>query len=41
MLFKEQKVLPVTWIAEIDEHEVHLSVDAEFLNRVPYHEPER
>ena len=41
ILFKEQKLLPVTWISEIDEHEVHLSVDADFLNRVPYHQPER
>jgi uncharacterized protein YrrD len=40
-LVKEQKLLPVTWISEIDEHEVHLSVDEQFLNQVPYHEPER
>jgi uncharacterized protein YrrD len=40
-LVKEQKLLPVTWISEIDEDEVHLSVDEDFLKRVPYHEPER
>lgn len=41
ILFKEQKVFPVTWISQIGEHEVILSVDADFLNRVPYHQPER
>jgi len=40
-LFKEQKLLPVTWISQIGEHEVILSVDTDFLNRVPYHQPER
>ena len=40
-LVKEQKLLPVTWISEIDEHEVRLSVDEDFLKRVPYHQPER
>ncbi len=40
-LFKEQKLLPVTWISQIGEHEVQLSVDTDFLKRVPYHQPER
>lgn len=38
LLFKEQKLVPVLWISNIAEDEVRLSVDAQFLDRLPpYH----
>jgi uncharacterized protein YrrD len=41
VLFKERKLVPVTWISEIDETEIHLSVDALVLDRLPAYQPAR
>lgn len=41
VLFKERKLVPVTWISEIDESEVHLSVASDFLSRLPAYEAEK
>lgn len=35
VLFKERKLIPVTWISNIDEDEVHLSSNANVLDRLP------
>jgi uncharacterized protein YrrD len=35
VLFKERKLVPVTWISEIDEGEIRLSVDSQVLDRLP------
>ena len=35
VLFKERKLIPVTWISSIDEDEVHLSSNATILDRLP------
>lgn len=34
-LFKERKLIPVFWISAIEEDEVRLSVDADFMDRLP------
>jgi uncharacterized protein YrrD len=35
---KETKLIPGYWLTQVDEDEVHLAVDSEFLNKVPdYH----
>jgi uncharacterized protein YrrD len=39
VLFKERKLIPVTWISEIDEHEVHLSSASGVLDRLPGYQP--
>jgi uncharacterized protein YrrD len=38
-LFKERKLIPVTWIATIAEKEVHLSVNSGTLERLPAFHP--
>ncbi len=35
MLLKERKLIPVTWVNNIQEDEVHLLVHSELLNRLP------
>ena len=35
ILSKEQKLIPVIWISAIDEQEIHLSVHADLLDRLP------
>lgn len=35
LLLKERKQIPVNWIGEIIEDEVHLAVDAPFVGRLP------
>lgn len=35
LLFKEHKLVPVTWITMIEEDEVHLSVSASVLEKLP------
>ena len=37
-LFKERKLIPVLWIADISESEVHLSVGSGTLERLPAYE---
>ena len=39
VLFKERKLVPVTWISEIDEGEIHLSVDSHVLDHLPAYQP--
>jgi len=34
-LFQTEKVIPVSWIDNVDEDEIHLTVDAPVLERVP------
>jgi uncharacterized protein YrrD len=41
ILFKERKLVPVTWISEIDENEVHLSVAANTLDHLPAYQTAR
>lgn len=41
VLFKERKLVPVTWISEIDEGEVRLSVDSNTLDHLPAYQPVR
>jgi uncharacterized protein YrrD len=41
ILFKERKLIPVTWISEIDEDEIHLSVDSHTLDRLPAYQTAR
>ena len=39
LLLKERKLVPAGWLKSVDEDEVHLSVSADFLDRLPeYHE---
>ncbi len=38
LLFKERKLIPVLWISAISENEVHLSVGAGTLERLPAYE---
>jgi uncharacterized protein YrrD len=38
-LFKERKLIPVVWIARIDENEVYLSSTAKTLERLPAYQP--
>jgi len=40
LLFKERKLVPVTWIAKIEEKEVHLSVGAGTLEKLPEYQDE-
>lgn len=35
VLFTERKLIPVTWISDIKEHEIHLSVTAKVLDSLP------
>ena len=35
LIFKAQKSIPVSWISEIQQDEIHLSVGATILNQVP------
>ncbi len=35
LLLKERKLIPVTWVNNIQENEVHLLVRSELLNRLP------
>lgn len=39
VLFKERKLVPVTWISRIDEDEVYLSTTAGVLDRLPEYQP--
>ncbi len=41
VLFKDRKLVPVTWISEIDENEVHLSVASNTLDRLPAYQTAR
>ena len=38
VLFKDRKLIPVTWISHIDEDEVHLSTSAGVMDRLPGYE---
>ncbi len=39
LFFKEQKLVPIGWISDVQEDEVHLNVGAKLLNEVPeFHE---
>ncbi|HEX5838261.1 MAG TPA: PRC-barrel domain-containing protein [Anaerolineales bacterium] len=40
-LFKERKLIPVLWITDISENEVHLSVGSGTLERLPAYEKAR
>jgi uncharacterized protein YrrD len=40
LLFKERKLVPVTWIAKIEEKEIHLSVNSGTLERLPEYQDE-
>lgn len=35
LLFKERKLIPITWISTLGEQQVHLSVNARTLERLP------
>jgi uncharacterized protein YrrD len=35
LFFKEKKLVPVHWVGEVAENEVHLAVDAALLERLP------
>ena len=40
LIFKEQKLIPVSWIREIQQNEIRLNVGAAILNKLPeYKEP--
>lgn len=39
-ILKEKKLVPTTWITNVLEDEVHLSVDSEFVDDLPEYEPE-
>jgi hypothetical protein len=39
LLFKERKLIPVTWISTIGGEEVHLLVNAGNLERLPEYHP--
>lgn len=41
VLFKDCKLVPVTWISEIGENEVHLSVESSLLDHLPAYQTER
>lgn len=41
VLFKDRKLVPVTWISEIDQGEVRLSVTSNTLDRLPAYQPAR
>lgn len=43
LFFKERKLVPTAWLRIIGENEVHLSVDSDFVERLPAYEddPER
>lgn len=38
VLFKDRKLIPVDWVNEIGEEEIHLAVDAPFLAKLPSHQ---
>lgn len=38
MIFSEKKMIPTTWITRVGDEEVHLSVDADFLEQLPDYE---
>ena len=40
LLFKHRKMIPVHWIKELGEEEIHLGVGASLLDRLPPYEPE-
>lgn len=40
LLLKEEKLVPVTWITDVLENEVHLSVDAEYIDSLPEYDLE-
>lgn len=40
-LLKEERLIPTTWISKVKEDEVHLSVDAQFIDELPEFEPQR
>lgn len=40
-LLKEHRLVPANWINYVMEDKVHLSVDAEFVNELPEHEPDQ
>lgn len=39
VLFKDRKLIPIGWVAQIGEDEVRLAVDAAFLSRLPSYNP--
>jgi uncharacterized protein YrrD len=39
LLFKERKLIPVNWIATIGQQDVHLSVNARTLEKLPAYHP--
>lgn len=39
LLFKDRKLVPVGWVSQIGEEEIHLAVDAGFLGKLPSHNP--
>ncbi len=39
LLLKERTLVPTTWVRSVQEDEVHLVVDAEFLDALPEYEP--
>lgn len=41
ILFKDRKLIPVTWISEIDEDEVHLTSNSGMLDRLPGYQTTR
>lgn len=39
LLFKSHKLIPVDWISEVDDNEVHLAVTANMLKTLPDYQP--
>lgn len=39
-LLKEHKVVPAFWVSEVDEKEIHLSVNANLFDRLPDYRPD-
>lgn len=40
LLLKERKIVPAHWLSTVSDDEVHLSIDARFLERLPEYHPQ-
>jgi uncharacterized protein YrrD len=40
LLFKERKLIPMMWVADVVEDQIHLAVTADFLDKLSEYQPE-